>query len=50
MAAVWKCVGTVPVVGEEWMMAEKRKTRKREAGFNKLCMKGVLQTVAVMLE
>lgn len=50
MAAVWKDVGTVPVVGEECMMAEMRKTRKGKAGFNKLCMKGVLQTVAVMLE
>lgn len=45
MAAVLKAVGTVPVVGEEM-----RKARKREAGFNKLCRKGVLQTVAVMLE
>lgn len=45
MAAVLKAVGTVPVVGEEM-----GKARKREAGFNKLCRKGVLQTVAVMLE
>lgn len=44
MAAVWKDVGTVPVVGEE-CMAEMRKTRKGEKD-----LKGVLQTVAVMLE
>lgn len=37
-------LAAVPVEGG------RNKDRKREAGFNKLCRKGVLQTVAMLLE
>ena len=33
--------GTVPVVREEWMMAEMRGDQGGEAGFDKLCGEGV---------